>query len=301
MPETTSNSIVNLGDISKPADTLIKKVSKAVGGIFAPYQLKRMAKAEAEVAILKAETDNHIKEIHRRAMHRFIDEEAKRQENIESITGKTLPLLNENAKPDEVEDDWITNFFDKARIVSDSQMQQLWSRVLAGEANAPGTYSKRTVNFLSDLDKTDAAFFGNLCGFAWGIGGAFPLIFDTEKEFYRENQINFQTLSHLESIGLIKFNQLEGFIRIGLPKRFHAAYYGMRLQLEMPGEANNRLEVGSVLLTKVGQELARVCSSKPVPGFFEFVRERWKRFLPTAETTSSDAPAGVSTVENTNA
>ena len=37
MPEGISNSLVNLGDITKPANTLIKKVSEAVGGLFAPY------------------------------------------------------------------------------------------------------------------------------------------------------------------------------------------------------------------------------------------------------------------------
>ena len=47
MADDPSISLVNLGDITKPADTLIKKVSKAVGGIFAPYQIKRIAKAEA--------------------------------------------------------------------------------------------------------------------------------------------------------------------------------------------------------------------------------------------------------------
>jgi hypothetical protein len=39
MPDETNNSLINLGDIAKPADTLIKKVSKAVGGIFEPYQI----------------------------------------------------------------------------------------------------------------------------------------------------------------------------------------------------------------------------------------------------------------------
>ena len=46
-------------------------------------------------------------------------------------------------------------------------MQILWARVLAGEANAPGTYSKRTVNLLSDFDKSDAELFTKLCGFGW--------------------------------------------------------------------------------------------------------------------------------------
>ncbi|HLL76618.1 MAG TPA: hypothetical protein VK421_15295 [Pyrinomonadaceae bacterium] len=42
------NSIVNLGDLTKPATVLIEKISDAVGGVFRPYQIKRLAHAEAE-------------------------------------------------------------------------------------------------------------------------------------------------------------------------------------------------------------------------------------------------------------
>ncbi len=156
MNEGTSNSIINLGNLSKPADTLIKKISAAVGGIFEPWQIKRIAKAEAEASLIQAEGEIQVTDLHRRAMHRFIEEEAKKQDNIEQITYQALPQLDQKSKPESIEDDWITNFFDKCRIVSDKEMQSLWSRVLSGEANAPGSYSKRTVNFLSDLDKSDA-------------------------------------------------------------------------------------------------------------------------------------------------
>ena len=53
MSPDISNSLINLGDLLKPADTLIKKVSNAVGGFFAPWQIKRVAKAEAEAALMK--------------------------------------------------------------------------------------------------------------------------------------------------------------------------------------------------------------------------------------------------------
>ena len=78
-----------------------------------------------------------------------------------------MPRLHEDANPESVDNDWIVNFFDKSRIVSDSEMQELWSRVLANEANSPGSYSKRTVNFLSDMDKNEAESFTKLCGFVW--------------------------------------------------------------------------------------------------------------------------------------
>ncbi|WP_293221712.1 DUF2806 domain-containing protein [Ottowia sp.] len=293
MADETNNSLINLGDISKPADTLIKKVSKAVGGIFEPYQIKRIAKAEAEAAVIKVQAEIQITELHRRAMHRFIEEEATKQKNIEDITNKAIPLLEEKTDAEKMNDDWVTNFFDKSRIVSDKEMQGLWASVLAGEANAPGTYSKRTVNYLGDLDRADADLFTKLCSFGWMVGNVVPLIFDVQKSIYTDNGINFNALSHLESIGLIQFENLSGFRRLGLPKKFYVVYYGQPLMLEMPNDEGNELELGHVLLTKVGQELAPICGSKPVDGFFDYVKEQWKAHIPTPVTEQGapgDAP-----------
>jgi len=117
MPDFT---LVKADELTKPATVLIKKISDAVGGIFRPYQIVRVAKAEAEADRIQASSQIQITDLHRRAMHRFLEEEAKKQTNIEDITRKALPLLNEESAPQNVEDDWITNFFDKSRIVSDA-------------------------------------------------------------------------------------------------------------------------------------------------------------------------------------
>ena len=283
MSQNSSNSLINLGNLSKPADTLIKKVSNAVGGLFAPYQVKRMAKAEAEAAMIKAQSEIDTNDLQRRALRRWIEEEAQYQENMENITAKALPQLDEKATPDSVEDDWIVNFFDKSRIVSDNEMQELWSRVLAGEANAPGTYSKRTVNCLSDLDKADAELFAKLCGFGWIIGNIVPLVFDVQGEIYNKHGINFGSLIHLESIGLIQFDNFSGFAKSNLPKTIPVFYYGKWFRLEMPEDSGNKLGVGKVLLTKIGQELAPICGSESMEGFRDYVMDKWKQYSPKPE------------------
>ena len=163
----TENPLIALGDLTKPATVLIEKISDAVGGIFKPHQIVRVAKAEAEAERFQAESQIQVTDLHRRAMLRFLEEEAKKQSNIEDITQKALPNLKEDSSPQKVEDDWITNFFDKCRIVSDDDMQKLWSQVLAGEANSPGAFSRKTVNLLADLDKSDAELFMRLCSFGW--------------------------------------------------------------------------------------------------------------------------------------
>ena len=206
---------------------------------------------------------------------------------MEDIIAKAASHLNKEANPDPMENDWIANFFDKCRIVSDSEMQSLWSRVLAGEANVPGTYSKRTVNLLSDFDKSDAELFTKFCGFGWTIRGFVPLVFDEKPEIYNRHGINFCTLSHLENIGLVKITALIDFQQVSLPKRFIAHYYSKPLILEMPKDADNRLDIGKTLLTKIGQELAPICGSKPVDGFYEFVKDKWKQYLLDGEDTDS--------------
>ena len=72
MSDDNSTSLVNLGNLSKPADTLIKKVSSAIGGVFEPWQIKRVAKAKAESNLIKAKSEIEITELHRRAMHSFV-------------------------------------------------------------------------------------------------------------------------------------------------------------------------------------------------------------------------------------
>lgn len=285
MSEDKSISLVNLGPLSKPADTLIKKVSSAVGGIFEPWQIKRVAKAEAEAGLIKAKAEIEITDLHHRAMHRFVEEEASRQENMEAITEKAIPKLEENSDPNEMEDDWVTNFFDKSRIVSDNEMQGLWASVLAGEANSPGTYSKRTVNFLGDLDKKDAELFTTLCRFGWIVGNFTPLIFDSTDSIYNDVGINFDVLTHLDSIGLIQFGTATGFNRTGIPKKLTVAYGREPLTLTMEKEEGNQLPIGNVLLTQTGRELVSVCQSPIVEGFVDYVKEKWSSYIPKNEDT----------------
>ena len=273
-------SLIDLSNLSKPANTLVRKISDAVGGIFEPAQIRRIARAKADAALVHAESEIQITDLHRRAARRWIEEEAQRQKNIEDVTAGALPDLNTDSKPDSMENDWISNFFDKSRIVSDSEMQILWSRVLAGEANSPGAYSKRTVNFLAALDRAEADLFSKLCGYCWMFGDVMPLIFDVRADIYNQYGIDFKTLSHLESIGLVQFSAISEFERVGLPKKFALFYFGRRLFLEMPKDTGNSLSIGHVLLTRIGQELAPICGGRPVDGLFDYVVDRWKRFHP---------------------
>lgn len=242
--------------------------------------------------MIRVATQIEITELQRRALQRFIAEEARNQDNIESITSKALPEVNDQARPENVEDDWIVNFFDKCRLISDEEMQALWAKILSGEANTPGRFSKRTVDLLGSLDKSDAEAFSRLCSFCFVIGDLVPLVYDTDHKVYTDHGVTFVLLSHLESIGLIQFDALAGYMRRGLSQKGFVNYYGQRVWIEFPQPENNQMQLGHVLLTKAGQQLAPICGSRPRDGFVDYVREKWRSLgYKTEQSAEQPAPA----------
>ena len=278
---SNNNSIINFGDISKPAVILIEKISDLVGGYFKPYQIRRIASAEADADKIKALNKIEITELQQRALRRFVFEEAKKQDNIEAITAKALPYLKEDANPKDVEDDWLTNFFDKCRLISDEQMQALWAKLLAGEANSPGNYSKRTIDLLSSLDKAEALLFKSLCRFGWDMGidtdKIVPLIYDVKASIYTDHGITANGLMHLDDIGLIRLKKsIGGYVASVTGKTVCVYYYDTPVNIEFPSEQDAHLLTGLTLLANSGQELARICGSEPIPNFIDYVLHKWR-------------------------
>jgi len=264
------NSIINLGDLAKPATVLIEKVSNAVGVLYEPRRIRKKAEAEAEAEKIKALAGIELTEIQQRGIERLVQQEARKQENIESITAQAASQLPPNANTEALEEDWIAHFFDKCEKVSNKEMQSLWSRLLAGEATTPGTYSKRTVDFVATMDRKDAELFTKFSQFTWMIGEPTPLVFDASDEIYTKNGINFSSLKHLDSIGLISFESVSGYKRRGYGKNTVIFYFGQPTLVEFPKEKENEIEIGKTLFTQAGKELVAICGARRNQEFYEY-------------------------------
>ena len=155
-------------------------------------------------------------------------------------------------------------------------MQTLWARVLSGEANSPGSFSKRTVNLLASLDKADAELFSRLCSFCWLMGGELvPLVYSVDDPLLACSGISFAAVKHLDDIGLIRFESLRGFSLNWGGDASVAAYHGRVVLVTLaqphdgavkavpPGQERS-MDIGHVLLSKVGRELATICQAPPV-------------------------------------
>lgn len=265
-------------DLTKPATVFIEKVAGAIGVAYEPTRIKKKAKAEAEAKVILAKANANVTAIEQRAANRLIHEEVRNQQNMEAIIGKALPEVESTSNPANMDDDWIAHFFHQSRQTSDSQMQDIWAHILAGEANSPGSYSKRTINLLAELDRRDAELFSKLTNFAWNIiGRTEPLIFDPSNTIYTQNGINFGDLKHLESLGLISLDLSSGYALTnqGMGGQFVLFYIDHSYVVKIPEGQDNQLSIGKVIFTSTGRDLLAMSPPEPVEGLEDYIKEQY--------------------------
>jgi hypothetical protein len=115
----------SIGEVSKLGTTLLERASAALGWILEPAQIRRVARAKVDALLIQAEGEMKVTELHRRAVVRWMNEETRAQLNMETIAGEAIPLLRDDARPLDVGEDWITNFFQKCRNASEEEAQRL--------------------------------------------------------------------------------------------------------------------------------------------------------------------------------
>lgn len=134
----------------------------------------------------------------------------KERKRSKDIAGKAAAFLNHDAKPNEVDEDWLNVFFDKAKLISSENMQTLWGRILAEEVNAPGTISLSLLHTISMMGRIQALSFCNLARFCFRefhSEAYHPLIFiQSDPMAYKDSDITFPILKELERLGLIYCN-----------------------------------------------------------------------------------------------
>jgi hypothetical protein len=274
MKRETGKLALNIGGLAKPATALIDKISSVIGAaLYEPTQIRREATAEAEAAKLRAVAKIEVSDIEQRAIIRMVREEGRMQGNIESITLQATTHLNPEADPTQLKDDWISTFFEKSRRVSDVQMQELWSKVLAGETNTPQSFSRRTLEVLSVLEKSDAEVFEKLANFVWLIGRPQPMVFDLKDDIYRRAGVTYVAVHELVAAGLVHYHNL-GTVFFAQREPFSMSYAGTKHQLS-PQNPPTDFPVGSVDLTLAGQQIFSIIKTSEVEGFADYSLKYW--------------------------
>ncbi len=169
-------------------------------------------------------------------------------------------FISEDAQPEKVEEDWFAFFFDKVKIVTNEAVLNMWSRILAGEVNKPGSFSRSLLHTLSIMSSAQAELFCNISRFCMyeykNEDVVIPLIFIASNvEAYEDSRITEEGLFELENLGLIQCDFKDEFV-------FHKKKmlrFGNKV-LEIYGDPDNqdKIKAGNVKFTDNGLALFRI-------------------------------------------
>ena len=160
-------------------------------------------------------------------------------------------------------------------------MQTLWANLLAGEANKPGAFSKRTVNFVANMSKRDALLLTDFCQFAWNINSDTNdldcLIFNIDDEIYKTSGVHAGLLHHLEAIGLLSIAS-QNIVFHMKREKLMTTYFDNSIIITPTSDDNKFIiPIGKINLSQISQELFPICGAKKNDAFFDYVINKWEQ------------------------
>ncbi|TAE29589.1 MAG: DUF2806 domain-containing protein [Cytophagales bacterium] len=256
-----------------PVEKLIEVVSNAIGTLYKPkairneadaeaYKVEVMAIAESKKKLIEFENQSELAE---RAAKRFINTEINRQLNIETVSDKSVKYLPENVSDQPVSKDWRNRFFDKVQDISDSDMQELWAKILAGEIAKPNSSSLRMLDILGNISLQEAETFARLCSMASSKAVVYKLKLGDFEKF----NFTFNDLLVLQELGLVFANDMlmsrissGPYLKVGdkvTSRTFSVPVGNIACTFMAPENKlqEENLDLSNVVFTKAGQELCK--------------------------------------------
>lgn len=149
---------------------------------------------------------------------------------------------------DRIDDDWMNAFLRFAEDASSERMQGLWGRVLAGESQRSGSYSRQALRFISELDQSTAEHCEWIAQYC--VDGVVSFRPDELENETLLKLLDLQRLGLLEGVGLIG---LESSLPIGPDGYAYCEQANKGLLFY--GAEGTSIKRGTIFVTRLGREV----------------------------------------------
>lgn len=274
-------NLIDFGNISEPVagvvNNFIDKISNALEWMVTPKNIKP-AMIEANKSIIEEISNRQdINPIERAAIVSNYKKIVKQYNNQVDIMRVAVEHLNSNAKPIEVQNDWINFFFDKVKDTTDDYMKEIWGRILAGEFNDPNTYTKQLIHTLSIMDSKLAKRFQKIRSSCfYSAPYLYAFVYRTNgKEIrnikkYQDMSLFISDFKELDSLGLIQHRFSDFHSLVIKHKTFE---YGDK-QIKLNTDKRS-IAIGNVSLTNTGKQLCRIVPMEYDEKILEVCFDSW--------------------------
>lgn len=197
-----------------------------------------------------------------------------------SSVGKSLSYAEENLEdgrtytmPDK---SFINDFVSAVESVSDEEILELFGKVLAGEMESQGSFSKRTLNILSCMSAAEARNFKKLCSYSTSDSTGLAEVPIVRRDngstgSFNDRSILFIDLMELEAIGLYKSDAAFNIkMKPGDDLVLHTAKHTIRIS---PGDNATTFSIDGGSFTRYGVELSKLCEIGTADGLEDLICE----------------------------
>lgn len=180
--------------------------------------------------------------------------EHRKMKNVSEIISKTLKEVEDVERIEEMDEDWLFDYLNKATCISSEMFQNLWAKILNEEIKEPNTISRRLLHNLYLMNKNDAQNFLELSRFCFYDRYedlVHPLIYIRGHEGeYANSRITTEMLKEMEQFSLIETNYDTGF---AFTNKKYLIYTNHSIVIRA-----SKIPAGNVRLTKDGQKLFKI-------------------------------------------
>ena len=245
-----------------------------------PRRRKKHADAERHEKLTAAQTEQDVRGIQTHLME-------YRDGNLNSVLDEASTHLRgkEFSHPSQ---EWLSRFCAGAEHIADADVQSAWARLLAGECESPGSFSKHAISALSNMSRKDVLEFTSLSTCVWNEGrGPMVVYFRDRREARGTNRIVPVTIPLLERAGLIsalptnsdqvaRFPNLTSTLGVAPDTcpSMSISYFGESYTLDA-STPEPAWSLGYVSLTPTGLELLPLCQSERNKEYFEHCLAVW--------------------------
>ena len=200
----------------------------------------------------------------------------KNQNSIAEIAMDNAKHGTDFSEKSGVNEEWLDRFMDSAGFVSSEEMQLIWGKILANEFEKPGSTPPNMIRILSEFTAELATAFRYICS----MRAAFFPIKDGEAETdkgishvlvpYGKNEEEF--LKELETLGVIRFSTMPGYISKGIETEEVLMFLGNELDV-IEKHKKGEVPIGDVLLTSAGIALQSIIEDVKVKNYPDMVKK----------------------------
>lgn len=248
--------MVDLPELAKSGFDAVKSVADLCKIVIEPWQIRKKVDALDYADRKKTEIDTR-----------------RRNNQRDVLQGAAKDLDKERTY--EIDPDWFSKFMSIAQDVSDKEVQILFSKILSGELNHPGTYSIRTLRVLEGLSSEEAKLFVKSLCYSIKTRTKDIILIDsnfieTDLKSFAKSTLTYSDHLKLEDCGLSRMTEV-GFTFRG--DKGISLVYGSLLGVVPSDNESINLSVGSKL-TEAGKQLCQVAEELGVVHRdYEFFRQ----------------------------